>query len=219
MERILSPPPSRAQALDVGWLKHEDGYYIHLKADGYQQVQVQIYAPEGIKTNTYFEPTKHVALPGEGQRLALSSNVIDRYKDKANQFIKNKTKVSAKEALFILKHPIDALKINEAAQKAIETTWRHLKSSHNCEDDNTDAYRHFLWSGFVTHEIGAEKAKEYLDAHEDYPENNPEAKSMDLFNNRQGIEFSNKYHGDNFEKDLVQAGLNKIRDRELRWIK
>jgi len=219
MEQILSPLPARAEPSDVGWLKHEDGYYIHLQAAGYQQVHVQIYAPERLKANTYFEPTKQVALPGHGQRLALSANVIDRYQGKANQFIKNKTGVTAKEALFILKHPLDALKIYQAAQQALKTAWSHLKSSHNYEDDNTDAFRHFFWSGLMTHEIGAVKAQEYLDAHEDFPENNPEAKSMDLFNNGKGIEYSSKYHGDNFENDLIETGLAKIRDRELRWIK
>lgn len=219
IEQILSPLPSRTEPLEVGWLKHENGYYIHLQADGYQQVHVQIYVPEGIRANTYFEPTKHVALPGQGQRLALSTNVVDQYKDKANQFIKDKTGVSAREALFILKHPIDSFKIYEAAQKAIRTTWSHLKSSHHYEDDNTDAFRHFVWSGLVTHDIGANLAKEYLDAHEDFPDNDHGAKAMDLFNNGKGIEYSNHYTGDNFENDLIQAGLEKIRNHELRWIK
>lgn len=219
VEKILSPISSRTEALDVGWLKHEDGYYIHLQADGYQQVRVKIYAPEGIKAGIYFNPTQHVALPGEGQRLALSASVVDHYKDKANQFIKNATGVSAKEAFFILKHPLDALKIHEAAQKAIQKTWAHLKSSHGYEDDNSDAFRHFIWSGLVAHEIGAEKAKEYLDAHEDFPENKPTAKSMDLFNNEKGVEYSNQYRGHNFEQDLIDAGLEKVRLRELRRLK
>lgn len=219
IEQRLSPFSSRTEPSEVGWLKHEDGYYIHLRADGYQQVHVQIYAPEGLRANTYFEPTKQVALPGQGQRLALSPHVIDHYKDKANQFIKNKTGVTSKEALFILKHPLDALKIYQAAQQALKTTWSHLKSFHNYEDDHADAFRHFFWSGLVTQEIGAVIAQEYLDGHEDFPENNPDSKSMDQFNNGKGIEYSNKYKGNNFENDLIQAGLDKIRDRDLRWIK
>jgi len=219
IEQVLSPASSRSEAVEVGWLKHEDGYYIHLQANGYQQVHVKIYAPEEAKENTYFEPTKSIALPGQGQRLALSANVIDHYKDRANQFIKDRTSVSANEALFILKHPLDAFQIYQAAQKAIEATWNHLKSDHNYEDDNTDGFRHFVWSGFITHEIGHEKAKEYLDSHEDFPENNSAAKEMDLFNNGKGIEYSRKYSGENFENDLIKEGLRKIGHRELRWIK
>ena len=219
IEQVLSPASSRVEADEVGWHKHEGGYYIHLQASGYQQVHVKIYAPEGAKENVYFEPTKSIALPGQGQRLALSANVIDHTESRANQFIKDKTGVSTNEALFILKHPIDAFQIYQAAQKAIETTWSQLKSSHNYEDDNTDAFRHFVWSGLITHEIGHERAKEYLDAHEDFPENNPAAKAMDLFNNEKGIEFSRKYDGEKFEDDLIQEGLRKISNHELRWFK
>lgn len=219
IEKTLSPISSRNKALEVGWLKHEDGYYIHLEAKGYQQTRVKIYAPEGLKANTFFQPTKHVALPGEGQRLALSSSVIDRYKDKMNQSVKNVFGVSTKEALFILKYPLDALKIHQAAQTAIQKTWAHLNSSHNYQDDKADAFRHFVWSGLVAHEIGAEKAKEYLDAHEDCPENKPAVKSMDLFNNNKGIEYFKGYRGQNFEQDLIRNGLEKVRRGELQWIK
>ena len=219
IEKTLSPASSRNQPLPVGWLKHEDGYYIHLEAKGYQQTKIKIYVPDNIKKSTYFEPTKHVALPGQGQRLALSAIVIDQYKDRANQFVKNKTGVSARESLFILKHPLDAVKIHHAAQTAIQQTWSNLKSSHNYEDDHTDAFRHFVWSGLVAREIGYEKAKEFLEAHEDFPENNPAAKSMDLFNNQKGLEYERNYKGQSFEQDLIKNGLEKIQRKELQWIK
>lgn len=219
IEQVLSPRSSRNEALDVGWLKHQDGYYIHLQADGYQQVHVSIYAPQGISVNIFFDPTKHVALPGQGQRLALSTNVIDRYNNKVNQFIKDTARISAAEADFISEHPVDAWKIYQAGQKAIHTTWNNLNSSYNYEDDNTDAFRHFVWSGLVAHEIGAENAKAYLDAHEDFPENKPESQSMDLYNNGKGIEYCRQYHGTNYENDLIREGLERVRDHKLRWIK
>lgn len=219
MEKILSPVPSRVIPTEVGWLKHEDGYYIHLQADGYQQVRVKIYAPEGIGNNIYFNPSRHVALPGQGQRLALSGNVVDKYKNKLNQLFKDVTTFSLKEARLIEKYPSDAFKIYQAGQKAIHTTWSLLKSSHNYQGDHTDAFRHFMWSGLVAHEVGVEKAREFLSAHEDFPENIIEDKAMDLFNNERGREYSSQYKGGDFEKDLIQEGLRKIRNRELRWIK
>lgn len=219
IENALAPISSRTNTLDVGWLKHEDGYYIHLLANGYQQVRVKIYAPEGIKANTYFNPTQHIALPGQGQRLALSTNMIDRYGDKGNQFIKNLTGASAKEILFTLKYPLDAFKIYGAAQTAIQKTWDNFESSNDFEGDKADAFRHFVWSSLVTQEVGFEKGKEYLEAHEDYPENNPADKSMDIFNNEKGMEYTRQYKGNNFEDDLIQAGLSKIHDGELRWVK
>ncbi|PIT99476.1 MAG: hypothetical protein COT74_10780 [Bdellovibrionales bacterium CG10_big_fil_rev_8_21_14_0_10_45_34] len=216
IEKLLSPVPLRSSPLEVGWLKHEDGYFINLQADGYQSVNVKIYAPEGLKPGTYFEPTEHVALPGEGQRLALSASVIDGYKDHFSQYIKTTIGISTKEALFILKHPLDAVKIYQAAQRALQATWNTFSISF--EDNEADAFRHFVWSGIIALEIGAAKAKEFLDAHEDFPENKSDSKNMDLFNNRLGIEYAGKYHGKNFEQDLKKAGLDKIRSGELKWI-
>lgn len=219
IEQILSPESSRSSPIPVGWLRHEDGYYIHLEADGYQQIRVKIYAPESLKPGTYFNPSKHVALPGEGQRLGLSSNAIESYKDKSNQNIKNVTGISAEEALFILKYPLDGLKIYQSGQTAIEKTWIHFKSSKDFEDDKADAFRHFLWAGLVSHEIGSNKAKIFLDAHENFPKNKAESRSMDLYNNDQGIEYSKNYGGNDFEGDIVKAGLDKIQSGDLRWIK
>ncbi len=219
IERTLSPISSRSNPIEVGWLMHEDGYFIHLKADGYQRTRVQIYVPYSVRLGTYFNPTNQIALPGQGQRLALSSNVINPYKNMANQFIKNQVGCSAKEVLFILKNPLDAYSIHQAANKANQLTWSNFSSSNNFEDDKSDAFRHFIWSGLVTHEIGETKAIEFLDAHEDCPENKPLARVMDLHNNNQGTRFADNYKGSSFERDLKQAGLNKIESRDLKWIK
>lgn len=219
LEKVLSPVSDRRTAIPTGWLKHEDGYFIQLKSDGYQQVHVQIYAPANIKVGTYFNPTKHIALPGKGQRLALSGNVITDEYDKSNQGFKNKTGKSLAEAAFITKHPMDAFAIYQSAQKALNLTWDNFKSSNDFQDDRSDAFRHYVWSALVTREIGAEKAKIFLDAHEDFPENKEAAKEMDLFNNSKGIEYGEKYQGSNIEDDVVKEGLNKVENKVLRWLK
>lgn len=219
MEKILSPVSGRQTAIPVGWLKHEDGYFIQLKSDGYQRVHVQIYAPENIKDGTYFNPSKHIALPGQGQRLSLSGNVIAKGYDKSNQGFKNETGKSLREAAFIAKHPIDAIAIYQSAQKALNLTWDNFKSSHNFQDDRADAFRHFVWSALITHEIGAEKAKEFLDAHEDFPENKQTAKEVDLYNNGKGIEFGEKHQGSDLESDVAKEGLDRIENGDFRWLK
>jgi hypothetical protein len=133
IEQILSPESSRLNPIPVGWLKHEDGYYIQLKSDGYQKVHVQIYAPEGLNPNTYFNPSRHVVLPGEGQRLALSSYVIDEANsllgDFASDIVKLKTghTLTESEKQLILKYPIDALKMHEAMSEAFKKSGNNLK--------------------------------------------------------------------------------------------
>jgi hypothetical protein len=94
-----------------------------------------------------------------------------------------------------------------------------MKSSHHFEDDKADAFRHFVWSGLVAHEIGYDKAKEYLDAHEEFHKNSQEAKDMDLFNNNKGLAYGKSYQGSDIGRDIVQEGLNKVKNKELRWIK
>ncbi len=219
LENILSPESNRKNAIPVGWLKHEDGYYIQLKSDGYQRVHVQIYAPENVKSETYFKPSKHIALPGQGQRLALSGTVINKHADSGNQGFKNLSGISLSEAAFIVKHPMDAYLIYQAAQQALSATSDNMKSSHHFEDDKADAFRHFVWSGLVAHEIGYDKAKEYLDAHEEFHKNSQEAKDMDLFNNNKGLAYGKSYQGSDIGRDIVQEGLNKVKNKELRWIK
>lgn len=219
IERILAPVSSRQEPSSVGWLRHEAGYYIHLTSNSYNRVHIQIYAPKDLGANTYFKPSKLIAVPGVGQRLALSSNVIKKTYDLGKQAFKDKTSISPREAAFIAKHPLDALKIYQDAQKALRLTWDNMKSSSGFEDDRADAFRHFVWSGLVTHDIGPDKAKEYLDAHEDFPENKLDAKEMDMHNNNQGIEFGKTYTGDDIETDIVKEALDQIENRELKWLK
>ncbi|MDZ4660576.1 MAG: hypothetical protein SGJ18_03035 [Pseudomonadota bacterium] len=219
IEKTFSPESSRKKAIPVGWIKNQDGYFIHLTSDGYQRVKIKIYAPENLKPGTYFEPTKMVALPGEGQRLALSNHVVNEISQYLQDQFKTTTNITFGEADFVLKHPLDAYSIYLAANKAKTLTWKHFPNSKDFLNDRADAFRHFVWSGLITHEIGEIKAKNYLDAHEDFPSNPVSDKNMDLFNNQQGIEYGRSFKSNNFENDLIQEGHRKIDRRELKWLK
>lgn len=223
IEQVLSPESSRLNPIPVGWLKHEDGYYIQLKSDGYQKVHVQIYAPEGITANTYFNPSKHVVLPGEGQRLALSSYVVNETNsllgNLASDIVKWKTghELTESEKQLILKYPADALKIYETMSEAFKITDELFKgvAKHNT---NADAFRHFVWSGLSANTVGPDRAFDFLNAHEDYATNPKEEKNMDRINNLKGIEYYKNYKGNNFEDDLIGSGLEKVKNKELIWL-
>lgn len=219
IEKVFSPWPSRQKPIPVGWLKTQDGYFVYLTSDGYQRVKVKIYAPDDLKRGTHFEPTKIVVLPGQGQRLALSNQVIDEVSQYSQDQFKKITNVTLAEANFIRKYPMDAYAIYQAANEAKNLTWKHFPDSRDFLNDRSDAFRHFVWSGLITHKTGEIKAKEYLDAHEAFPSNPIKDKNMDLFNNQKGIEYGRSYKGDSFEKDLVQEGHKKINYRELKWLK
>lgn len=92
LESIMAPIESRSP-IPVGWMKTEEGYYIKLTSDGgYTNVSVEIYVPDDLEAKDQrspqsfkkltFVPWKFIALPGSGQRLALSSKV-KKYKLKS----------------------------------------------------------------------------------------------------------------------------------------
>ncbi len=56
----------------------------------------------------------------------------------------------------------------------------------------SDAVRHYIWSGLLTRDLGEESARAFLDAHEKSPGQSNEEKEMDLFNNDQGILAANE---------------------------
>lgn len=53
-------------------------------------------------------------------------------------------------------------------------------------NDESDAYRHYIWAGLLTKELGTKKAKEFLVAHEADPGQEEDEKNMDLYNNDRG---------------------------------
>lgn len=223
VENVLSPQPKRTDPLPIGWIKTEEGYLINLTSRGYKQVQVKIYAPEKLSPDVYFDPTKKIALPGVGQRLALSNQVLDDVNkilgNVASDYVKkkNKQQLTETEKNLVVKYPYDAVKIGDAMSEAYLKTNSIFGSSpkHNT---SADAFRHFLWSGLSANKVGPGLATKFLEAHEDFSTNPPQEKSMDLHNNKQGIDYFKNYNGNSFEEDLVKEGLLKIKNGELKWL-
>ncbi len=219
IENVLSPQSHRKSPLPVGWLKTQEGYLINLMSQGYRKVHVKIYVPEDLKKSTYFDPTQKIALPGEGQRLSLSNQVVNEVSHFGKQFFKDLTAITPAEARFIVQYPEDSFKIYQAAVRAKELTYKHFPESKTFSQDRSDAFRHFFWSSRISHEVGPAKAQKYLDAHEDFPNNPVADKKMDLHNNSKGIQFGSSYTGSSFESDCIENGFKKIKDRELVWLK
>jgi len=82
-------------------------------------------------------------------------------------------------------YPEYATLIDEAARTATDETKRLFgRHDHNGQGD---AFRHCFWSAILCREIGYNNALRYTSAHEDFPENPPEEKAMDLHNNSVGL--------------------------------
>jgi len=72
---MLAPVSSRRDPISMGWVKTPEGFFARVKSlGGYSSVQVDVYNPatQGLT----FRPSELLAIPAQGQRLAISANVL-----------------------------------------------------------------------------------------------------------------------------------------------
>src|SRR6202043_3090235 len=100
------------------------------------------------------------------------------------KYVERKALTQAEKNL-ISKHPVDALNAFRLKGDALDSTQRIF--GKNGWNDESDAFRHFLWSGLMANSLGAERARQFLEAHEQAPDQPPEEFKMDTFNNEQGL--------------------------------
>ena len=86
LEQALAPISDRKMSIPVGWMQMSDGYLMRLTSDSYTRVRVDIYVPEegGVFRSPQavrrFRPSQWIALPAQGQRLAISTKTLSRQK-------------------------------------------------------------------------------------------------------------------------------------------
>ncbi|MEQ1877596.1 MAG: hypothetical protein ABL958_13205 [Bdellovibrionia bacterium] len=123
------------------------------------------------------------------------------------------------EQQLVEKYPKDALIVFTQKYLAESSTSRNFPDQGL--NDESDAFRHFLWAALLTKELGKTRAKEFLDAHESNPLQAPKEKEMDTFNNEKGVVATERLESKgqwNFER-LEAAGLESLRSKELRVLK
>lgn len=123
------------------------------------------------------------------------------------------------EKQLVEKYPKEALTV------FVQKTRAESSASRNFPDqdlnDESDAFRHFIWAGLLTKELGTSKAKEFLDAHEANRLQSTAEKDMDTFNNEKGMRTSQQFISEKkwSIEQLETAGLEKLRSKELRVMK
>lgn len=82
----------------------------------------------------------------------------------------------------------------------------------------SDSFRHFVWAGLLTRDIGEEGAQKYLDAHELNPNQSIKEKEMDDFNNKRGIQATKDLlkKGRFKNSELYEKAINELKDGNLR---
>lgn len=127
--------------------------------------------------------------------------------------------LTAKEKSLIVENPKEAIIVFLQKNTSEDSVQRNFPEG--LIDDESDAFRHFVWSGLLLKELGVERAKIYLDAHESGALETAEAKAMDLANNKTGTSVAaqllkeNRLDLPNLEKEALQY----LRDHKLVVIK
>ena len=93
--------------------------------------------------------------------------------------------LTSKEKALIDKYPKESVIVFVEKMRAEESSRRQFPTQKF--NDEGDAFRHYIWAGLLTKELGAERAQTFLDAHEENTLQPNEEKAMDLANNRGGI--------------------------------
>lgn len=191
---------SEKQTNQLSALQGNPDVYVASQSEGYTRQTITLYNP----TNSWIEidlSQYHLAPIRSAQRMGviadsqlyLSTRELMRTAVK-DTVVRNAEywydgRLSPKEAAFVRRYPMEALSAYVQSQKTITTTWKHF--GRNGEDDESDAFRHFIWAGLLTQQLGEELAREFLNAHEELPEHPSRdqilSTEMDRYNNEEGI--------------------------------
>lgn len=126
-------------------------------------------------------------------------------------------RLTESEKTLIAKKPHEAYKVYIAKEKTDDLTEKIFKKSKT--NDESDAFRHFVWSALLTQDLGPQIAQTFLNAHENDPSQKKTDKEMDIFNNQQGMDFivQRQKEGKSIElADIEKEALERLRKKTLR---
>ena len=122
------------------------------------------------------------------------------------------------ERVLVSANPKDAIKVFLDKQKA-EDVCSDMYGTNDINDES-DACRHFFWSSYLVRTLGAKKAQQYLNAHEENSLQESADKEMDLMNNKIGLNKAQKllkqYKLNDAE--IKSSYLKSIQNKEFRII-
>jgi hypothetical protein len=119
------------------------------------------------------------------------------------------------ERTLIKSYPKEAILVYKAKGTAEGATKRNFH--RNDQDDESDAFRHFVWAAAMREDLSAEMAKKFLDAHESNEPDSDPGKAMDLANNRAGLLAAESLlkAGKLNQEEIEKAALNELRNKTL----
>ncbi len=138
-------------------------------------------------------------------------------KSVTEQILSYVSRLTEGDKVVIAKMPLESIQVFEAKEVVDKLTSRIFKKEG--KNDESDAFRHFVWSVLIAQKIGAEKAKTFLDAQEEDSTQSKQEKEMDLANNAYGLDFfkSRGKSGGALELDEIEKeALRRLEQKKLR---
>lgn len=195
------------------------------QSQGYRHQVLHFYNPNDetqiLDLSRYFLKSSRADV----QRIALTASFgdMDYFKQKLELFFKDTLirlgvkypALTNEEKRLIEKYPYESLRVFWYKSKAEFAEWRLFDSGSI--DGEADAFRHFVWAGFLTKDLGKGLAKRFLDARES--EKNPDApdRQMDEYNNKKGIEAALQLEKENRfnARNLYDQALEALKKKKL----
>lgn len=138
----------------------------------------------------------------------------------AEQILVYVPRLTEGDKVVISKMPLEAFKVFVAKEKVDKLTIKIFKKANR--KDESDAFRHFVWSALLANELGVKKARIFLNAHEEDSTQSNQEKKMDIQNNSEGLSFfiKSKKSGRSLElDDIEKEALSRLRQKKLNVIK
>jgi hypothetical protein len=117
------------------------------------------------------------------------------------------------------KNAKDAFTVYKQKNIAEKSTSRYFPDQNL--NDESDAFRHFLWAALLTKELSKVRAKEFLDAHEADPDQPDIERQMDMHNNSRGQAAAESLLKEKrwSQKNIEAQGLEELRAHRLQVLK
>lgn len=188
-------------------------FIIQFKPDLFDNTKPNYFFYKSQEQRAYYK-TRDINIPEEGWTLydLLNKNIRAATTDLSLPLVE-----------FCLRHPIIAWQSKQLVKKINEDTLKTFPHQY-LYNNNSDAYRHFVWAAISSKEFGLEDSKEILTKYEDYPDNPTREHKMDLFNNEQGFlyfqsldkqEQTSKKDDADFYKKVSAEAQEKIKNKLL----
>ena len=195
-------------------------------SQGYKQQVLNFYNPteetQMIDLGNYYLKS----LRSDVQRIAMTASFgdMDYFKKQLEQLFKFilgqlgslYPNLEEEEQLLIKKYPYEALRVFWRMITVEHTTGKIFNDVGHI-DGEADAFRHFVWAGFLAHDLGKSLASRFLDAHESGEPSNSRERQMDEHNNKKGIEAALQLEKENLfsAKHLYNLSLEALKNKQL----